>query len=142
MAFEVTESWVNFTLVYDCTFQLMIFLFKRPFTFEIEKFNTQSFSKVIEMNVTLSHSQITIYFNVLENLPNVFTNTVLNFESSDGIYDMEMVNRTIDYCKFFRDKRYEPILQIFHKIFLTGSNTPRRCPIKKVRRIERLRCNF
>lgn len=43
-----------------------------------------------------------------------------------------MVNRTIDYCKFFRDKRYEPVLQIFYKIFASKSDIANSCPIKKV----------
>lgn len=57
---------------------------------------------------------------------------VLTFESTDGVYDMEFINRTIDFCQFFRNKRYEPVLQIFYRIFAAKSDVARSCPIKKV----------
>lgn len=57
---------------------------------------------------------------------------VLKFESANEVYDMEYINRTIDYCKFFSNKRYEPVLQVFFGIFAAKSDMARSCPIKKV----------
>lgn len=63
---------------------------------------------------------------------NVFVAVQFIFESSPDIYDMELMNRTIDFCRFLRDKRYEPILQIFYRIAREHTNFVTKCPVLKV----------
>lgn len=107
-------------------------LFKRPFQFQFRNLSTQSFSKVIDINSSISNNEISIYANILEQLPNLYSKLILTFESTNEVYDMESINRTIDICRLFSDRRYEPILQIFYNIFTAKSGTSRRCPVKKV----------
>jgi len=75
----------------------------------------------------------------LETVRQPYLHVGLYFESSEGIHDLEIMNRTIDLCKFYKNKRYEPILQVVFKLFEeTLSHWARSCPMKKV---NHLRCH-
>lgn len=64
------------------------------------------------------HAQIEIYFQSMES----------------SRYDVELLNRTVDLCKLFTDRLYEPLIQIFYKIMLEshGNNWIKSCPVKAV----------
>lgn len=49
------------------------------------------------------------------------------------LYDMEVVNRTIDICRLFKNILYEPLIQIIYGIALESGDFPNSCPIKPVR---------
>lgn len=53
-------------------------------------------------------------------------------ESGNGVYDMEIVNRTINLCEFFINPRYEPIIQVFYKAVSRNAVVPSSCPVQKV----------
>lgn len=59
--------------------------------------------------------------------------TGVYFQSDNGNYNIELLNRTIDLCKFYKNKRYEPILQAIFKLFEEYMpNWFTRCPTNKV----------
>lgn len=55
-------------------------------------------------------------------------------DSGNGLYDLELFNRTIDICTFFENKQYDPLLQVAYSMFKKerGVDIPTRCPIRKV----------
>lgn len=60
--------------------------------------------------------------------------TELYFESERSKYDMELMNRTIDLCKLYKNKRYEPLVQVIFKIFEDYlTHWFHVCPMNKVR---------
>lgn len=93
----------------------------------------ESFDNAIEMNATLSTSgAMTIFVEVLDEINNVFGQAEVFIDSGTGRYDFEVLNRLVDFCQFFRNKRYEPLLQIFYKIFVENGSWPKSCPIRRV----------
>lgn len=71
--------------------------------------------------------------DVLETVKSTFSHVELFLKSSDGKYDLEIINRTVDLCRFFRDLSYEPILQVGYQLY--RSHTPNYitdCVMKKV----------
>lgn len=62
-----------------------------------------------------------------------FSRVEIFLQSPDtGRYDMELLNRTIDICTFFRNSLYEPLLQIIYGLMLENGNFPKSCPLKTV----------
>lgn len=55
------------------------------------------------------------------------------FQSPDGgQYNVELMNRTIDMCKLFSNKLYEPLVQIVFEILRRYGDMPNSCPVKAV----------
>lgn len=107
---------------------------QRPFRVEISNVTTKTFVSSIEIKSTVSTGgSLSFYWNVLEDLPlPLYAKAKVMLKSSSGYYDLEMINRTIEVCKFFNDRKYEPILQVFFKLFIKTSKFPSSCPIRKV----------
>lgn len=86
------------------------------------------------MNATFSDSGVfNLYVEFLNNIRNPFVRTELYFESVNGIYDMVVVNRSIDLCKFYKNRRYEPIVQVIYKLFEDYfAHWFRSCPMNRV----------
>lgn len=109
-------------------------LFQRPYKIIISNHTVETFSSKCRANASFADTGIfSLYVEFLNNLRQPFVHTELYFKSDNGNYDMELVNRTIDMCKFFRNKRYEPIVQVVFKLFegyLTHWFSS--CPTKKV----------
>lgn len=53
-------------------------------------------------------------------------------ESQNGKLNLEVVNRTVDYCDFLLHRESDPFFNIFFKVLSQQSNIPEQCPIKKV----------
>ncbi|KAG4073610.1 hypothetical protein HA402_000834 [Bradysia odoriphaga] len=86
----------------------------------------------IETNSSISSSgSISLFFNVKRSVPNFYSKVLLTVDSSNGVYDLELINRTIDTCEFYRNPKYEPILQVFYKLLTKDGIFPKRCPIMK-----------
>lgn len=65
-------------------------------------------------------------------MPDMFVQCEFYFDSGDGKYELEIVNKTISLCRLIREPRYERILQLFYKIMLQYGNFPKKCPVPKV----------
>lgn len=95
--------------------------------------DSESFGNIIKVNASLSQSgAISIFVEILENYNHPIVFVKLFIDSGTGWYDFEVMNRTVDVCQFFRNKRYEPLLQIFYKVLLESGPFPKACPIRKV----------
>lgn len=108
--------------------------FKRPFKVIIYNHTVETYSPKCRGNSTVTDSgKFNLHLEFLGTIRSLIMQTVICFESNNGMYDMELINRTIDLCKFYKNKRYEPILQVAFKTlenFLSHWFTA--CPIKRV----------
>lgn len=76
---------------------------------------------------------LTVYLNLLEDLNELYTEVSLVVDLNDkNEYDFDVVRRTINTCRLFKDATYEPVVQYLYKLFLNSGNFPTACPIKKV----------
>lgn len=108
-------------------------LLQRPFQIEFTNVSTRSFVNSNEVNSSISATgSISFYVNLLQDVASVYAITEILVESTRGKYDLELVNKTINYCRFLSDRKYEPIAQVFYKMFSKSSNFPKSCPIRKV----------
>lgn len=93
----------------------------------------EKFSNLTNVNAALSPSgALTVIVDVLGDVNHPFAHTKIYVDSGNGQYDFEIMNRTVNFCEFFRNKGYEPLLQIFYKILLENGPWPTACPIRKV----------
>lgn len=77
-----------------------------------------------------SSGAISVFLNAHQNLGHLYAKVLINIESSNG--DLVLANKTVDSCEFFKNPRYEPILQVFYKALTRTGTFPKRCPITKV----------
>lgn len=114
-----------------------VFTFQRPYKIVISNHTEQIFSPKCRINATFADSgKFNLYVEFLNIIRNPFMHTALYFESENGKYDMEVLNRTVDLCKFYKNKRYEPILQVIFKLFADYLvHWARGCPMHKVRNL-------
>lgn len=107
--------------------------FQRPFRIDIINLTTVALSPKCRANASLTNSAvISVNIQLLDNIKKPFSYVAIFLESSSGTYDMEIMNRTIDMCRFYRDIKYEPILQVGVRLFQQASSFPTLCPIRKV----------
>lgn len=109
--------------------------FKRPFKIIISNITAEAYSSKCRVNASVVDGSIIREINIelLTTVRNPFIYVKLYFESDNGKYDMELLNRTVDLCKFYKDKRYEPIVQVVFNIFYDISgHWIKRCPLSAV----------
>ncbi|KAG4074437.1 hypothetical protein HA402_015133 [Bradysia odoriphaga] len=86
----------------------------------------------VEMNSSISSSGlISLFFNVKKNVPDFYAKVLITVDTTNGGYDLELINRTIDGCEFYRNPKYEPIPQVFYKFLTKNGVFPKRCPVTK-----------
>lgn len=108
-------------------------MLQRPFQIKLSNFSAKSYISFIEVNSSISTSgSISFYVNILQDLPNMNSENKIMLETSSGEYDLAMVNKTINVCKLFTDRKYEPMIQVLYKLLTKTSNFPNSCPIRKV----------
>lgn len=92
------------------------------------------YSPQCRVNASFDNSgRFSLYVEFLNIIRNPFLHTGIYFESDNGKYDLELLNRTVDMCKLYRNKRYEPILQVIFKLLENNfTHWLKNCPIKKV----------
>lgn len=73
-----------------------------------------------------------MYLNIRQDIPNMYTKTQIILDSSNGNYKLELVNKTINTCEFYRNRKYEPISQVLYKALTKTGTVPTRCPVTKV----------
>lgn len=98
------------------------------------KAKSESLTDKAELNISITESGgLSLYINLKEDLHNIYTtvNLAVNLHTDDE-YDFDLVKRTVDCCKLFKDPSYEPVVQFFYKIFLENGHFPTDCPVKKV----------
>ncbi len=106
---------------------------QRPFKVTIKNVKYELFNNSTNLNATLSRSgAISVDVEILEDFNHPFLHAKIFADSGSSQYDFEIVNRTVDLCELFRNKGYEPLLQIFYKMLLERGPWPTACPIRKV----------
>lgn len=106
---------------------------QRPYVVEFTNISTFSRVNFIEINSSISTvGSISIHLNFLQDVYNMFAKTVIKLETSDQVYDLEFINKTINVCEFFKNRKYEPILQLLYKVLNKNRSFPTSCPIRKV----------
>lgn len=109
-------------------------IFQRPFRVDLTDFTAISLDEdIVEVNATThENGHFSVYLNLKKNVLQPFAKIELYMDSGNGLCDMKMTNETIDICRFFRDKRYLPVIQVIYRNFVDQGNFPTACPIKKV----------
>lgn len=93
----------------------------------------KSFNRLTNINASLSPSgALSVFVEILEDVNHPFAHAEIYADSGTGQYDFEVINRTVDICKFFHKKRYEPLLQLVYKTISENGAWPTSCPIRKV----------
>lgn len=109
---------------------------QRSFRVYYTNVSTKSFSDELKLNTTIdtTHGSVSLYMNVLTNIftPHVFA--LAYTDSGNGLYDLELLNQTINICALFENRHYAPLLQLVYKQLKRepGVVIPSRCPINKV----------
>lgn len=94
----------------------------------------ESLTDKLFLNASVSKIKgLTIYIDLLEDFNEIYTEVSLVLDlNNKNEYDFDVVRRTIDTCRLFKDPTYEPVIQYLYKLFLNSGNFPTECPIKKV----------
>lgn len=104
------------------------------FTINLINATSEVYSNKMDLNATVNNNSMNMYLTIKEQQEHPFLQIELFMQSPDsGRYDMELVNRTIDECKLFENRSYEPLIQIIYGIILEHGKFARSCPIKSVR---------
>lgn len=91
------------------------------------------FSDKYYVNLTVKENALTFHIQIKEEVSRPMVLTEIYLKSPDtGEYDFELMNRTIDGCKFLSNKLYEPLMQIAFQIVQAHGDIPTSCPIKMV----------
>lgn len=103
----------------------------------VDEVSTESFSSKCRVNSSVTHpGLLNINLDILETVRSQFSKIEIFLKSDKDAYDLELMNRTIDMCRLFRDISYEPILQVGLRLYKTNSNFLTGCFIKKVIRLK------
>lgn len=98
------------------------------------KAKSESLTDKVQLNISITESGgLSLYINLKEDLHDIYTtvNLAVNLNTDDE-YDLDLVKRTVNCCKLFKDSSYEPVVQILYKLFLENGHFPTDCPVKKV----------
>lgn len=81
----------------------------------------------------MKENAVSFHIEIKEEIPNLFLRAEVFFQSPEnGQYNFELINRTIDACKFFSNKLYEPLFQVAYRMVQQYGDVPNSCPIKMV----------
>lgn len=87
-----------------------------------------------DVNASLSaDGSLSFYVKPLIDIDRLFVALRVDIcaDGSDD-FNIDFMNKTVNVCKFFQNRRYEPLLQLTYKIISAKIILPKRCPIKKV----------
>lgn len=113
---------------------IFVIIFFQIYRIHSTKSVYESLTNKMFVNATVSKVKgVTIYLDVLQDFNELYTDVSLVVDLNDkNVYDFDVVRRTIDTCKLFKEPTYEPVIQFLYKLFLNSGNFPTECPIKKV----------
>lgn len=127
------NGWVSVKLQHLCITKTYYSKIQRPYKIIISDHSEEIYSPKCRINASFGDSgKFNYYVEYLSNIRFLFIHTAIYFQSDDGKYDLELLNRTVDLCKFYKNKRYEPILQAAYKVFEDYTTHWFKCPVNKV----------
>lgn len=74
-----------------------------------------------------------MYVEIRKEIKRPFIRIEMKMGAGDGPIDLQYLNETVDICRFFRIKSYQPVLQVLYKSTVEQGDYPTSCPIKKVK---------
>lgn len=88
----------------------------------------------MELNATISENDdgLSVYINLKKDIQKPFAKIEFYMDSGNGLFDLKYMNETIDVCRFLRDKKYLPVIQLLYKFYVEQGTFPTACPVKKV----------
>lgn len=133
-----THAWVwlkwnqNDVNVIEQLFRLS-FLSQRPYDIKLTNLSFYSTSNIIWTNITMKDSVVDTLVDLKSTFQQMYLHMSIDVDLGNGKFDFNAMNRTIDVCRVYRDRKYEPFIQILYKSVLPSCNCPSRCPIGKVK---------
>lgn len=114
--------------------QVITSIFQTIYAIQSTKAVYENLSDRLLLNASVNVLKgLTIYLNVFEEFDELYTEVSLMVDINDkNDYDFDVVRRTINTCRLFKDPTYEPVIQYLYKLFLARGNFPTDCPIQKV----------
>lgn len=92
------------------------------------------------MNFTIFDKQGKLqgFYEFKRDSPLLAFTTVIHYEDDNSKFGIEFMNKTIDFCKMLRDRRYEPLVgSVYAAMETKVPSLPKKCPLKKVNVIHR-----
>lgn len=108
--------------------------FQRKINAKILNVSYEYSRDVTDMNATLSEDgALFIYLKSLVDVNQAFLTVVLSFSTDrSDKFDMNYLNKTVNFCKLLSGARYEPLIKLIYQLSSKKWHLPQRCPIKKV----------
>lgn len=107
--------------------------FQRSFTINLTNASSTVYTDKYNFNVSVTKNALSLNLRVNELVSHPLSRMEIYFQSTDGgHYNVEVMNRTIDVCKLFSNKLYEPLIQIIFGIIERFGDFPDSCPLKAV----------
>lgn len=78
---------------------------------------------------------IDVHLNFLKDISQALVDFEVVHDSGNETYDMVYTNKTIDACMFLENRKLNPIFDIMYRTFLDYGDLPKRCPIRRVRKL-------
>lgn len=107
---------------------------KRPFQVRVTNISSISYVDFIQLNSSIStKGAFSLYVNALQDISSLHVKVLIMLGSAGENYDLQLLNRTVDACEFLKNRKHEPILQVFYKSVTNGEGVyPKTCPMPKV----------
>lgn len=109
---------------------------QRSFRVYYTNVSTKSFSDELKLNSTVDKTvgSVSLYMNVLTTIVKPYVTTLAYTDSGNGLYDLELLNHTVNICTLLENKHHSPLLQVAYRQLKKepGVSLPSRCPINKV----------
>lgn len=87
----------------------------------------------VNASVNSSIGSFSLNFTIRENLPLLFTIIEIKLQTTQrNVYDLVVLNRTLDFCCFFENPLSEPLINIVYAAISSRGHIPSKCPIEKV----------
>lgn len=110
----------------------MLLLPQRPYDIKLSNLSFYSESNIIWANITMNDSVVDAYVDLRRSFQQFYVHMSVDVDLENGKFEFKVMNRTIDVCRLFRDRKYAPFVQMLYRSLLPSCNCPSRCPIEKV----------
>lgn len=80
-----------------------------------------------------NENSMDVHLNFVKDMSQMFVDFEDLHDSGGGAFDMVFINKTIDLCMFFNNRKSNALFDIIYRIFSDYGDLPKRCPIRRVR---------
>lgn len=110
------------------------YFYKRPFKIMVTKLIAISHIDTLSVNafVNASIGSFSLNVTVTEQIPTIYTTFGVNLQTERSAYDLVVLNRSKDFCSFYKNPKSEPLLDIMYTEASSYGRIPQKCPIEIV----------